>query len=194
MTRIKPGPPMTLANMRQNGVRAVSATCEACGHKADVNVDALPESVHVPKAGQRLRCSQCGGRTISTRPAWRTARRQGVPDFRPERLRCLNRLRRPALDQPRWAPHEMRLAAWSATMPIDFSDEEKDVLLSLAQPVAFGKRPEFLEKVAEQLANYPHRGPGALHQIARAVQRDFVLTSLRTAAEPRPGLKQESMT
>jgi len=37
------GPPMTLANMRANGVRAVIATCEACNHKADVNVDALPE-------------------------------------------------------------------------------------------------------------------------------------------------------
>jgi hypothetical protein len=44
------GPPMTLANMRANGVRAVIATCEACGHKADVNVDALPENVFVPEA------------------------------------------------------------------------------------------------------------------------------------------------
>ena len=40
---------MTLANMRQNGVHAVTATCEACGHKADVNVDALPESLTVPR-------------------------------------------------------------------------------------------------------------------------------------------------
>jgi hypothetical protein len=32
------GPPMTLGNMRQNGVRAVIARCEACGHAADVNV------------------------------------------------------------------------------------------------------------------------------------------------------------
>jgi hypothetical protein len=32
---------MTLANMRQNGVRAVIATCQGCGHKADVNVDAF---------------------------------------------------------------------------------------------------------------------------------------------------------
>lgn len=65
---------MTLANMRQNGVRAVSATCEACGHKADVVVDALPETITVPKAGQRLRCSRCGGKRVSTRPAWHTAR------------------------------------------------------------------------------------------------------------------------
>jgi hypothetical protein len=80
--RSKPGPPMTLANMRANGVRAVTATCANCGRSADVNVDALPENVHVPEAGQRLRCSACGGKTISTRPAWHTARRQGVPDFR----------------------------------------------------------------------------------------------------------------
>jgi hypothetical protein len=33
-------PPMTLANMRSNGVRAVTATCEAYGHKADVIVAA----------------------------------------------------------------------------------------------------------------------------------------------------------
>jgi hypothetical protein len=81
--RSNPGPSMTLSNMRENGVRAVTATCEASGHKADVNVDALPETVTVPKAGQRLRCSACGGKTISTRPAWRTARRAGVPDYRP---------------------------------------------------------------------------------------------------------------
>jgi hypothetical protein len=81
--RSNPGPPMTLANMRANGVHAVSAACEACGHKADVNVDALPETLAVPKAGQRLRCSACGGKTILTRPAWHTARRAGVPDYRP---------------------------------------------------------------------------------------------------------------
>jgi hypothetical protein len=76
--RSKPGPPMTLANMRQNGVRAVSATCQACGHKADISVDALPETLTVPEAGKRFRCGSCGGKTISTRPAWHTAQRQGV--------------------------------------------------------------------------------------------------------------------
>jgi DNA-directed RNA polymerase subunit RPC12/RpoP len=81
--RSKPGPPMSLANMRLNGVRMVTASCANCGRSADVNVDALPERVHVPEAGKRLRCSQCGGKTISTRPAWHTRQRQGVPDFRP---------------------------------------------------------------------------------------------------------------
>jgi hypothetical protein len=61
---------MTLANMRKNGVRAVIAACQACGHKADVNVDALPETIFVPETGRRLRCSQCGGKRIDTRPAW----------------------------------------------------------------------------------------------------------------------------
>jgi hypothetical protein len=73
--RSKPGPPMTLANMRQNGVRSVAATCEACGHKGDVNVDALPETVTVPRAGQHLRCTACGGKRVLTRPAWHTAAR-----------------------------------------------------------------------------------------------------------------------
>ena len=56
--RSKPGPPMTLANMRSNGVRMVTASCANCGRKADVNVDALPETLTVPEAGRRLRCSR----------------------------------------------------------------------------------------------------------------------------------------
>jgi hypothetical protein len=36
--------PMTIANMRRNGLHAVIAACQACGHKADVNVDGLPET------------------------------------------------------------------------------------------------------------------------------------------------------
>ena len=77
--RAKPGPPMSLANMRANGVRAVTATCQACNHSADVNVDLMPETVTVPNVGLSLQCSQCGGKTINTRPAWHTAYRQGVP-------------------------------------------------------------------------------------------------------------------
>lgn len=44
------GPPMTLANMRHNGVRAVIARCEACGHASDVNVDAFAETITVPRS------------------------------------------------------------------------------------------------------------------------------------------------
>ena len=35
--------PMTLANMRANGVRSVIAACASCGRSADVNVDLLPD-------------------------------------------------------------------------------------------------------------------------------------------------------
>jgi hypothetical protein len=74
---------MTLSNMRQNGVRAVTAQCEACNHAADVLVDALPETMHVPHVSRRLRCSQCNGKQINTRPAWHCAQRPGTPDYRP---------------------------------------------------------------------------------------------------------------
>lgn len=67
VAREKPGPPM---NMRKNGVHSVIAGCQACGHKADVNVDALPETIFVPETGCRLRCSQCGGKRIETRMAY----------------------------------------------------------------------------------------------------------------------------
>ncbi|MGO4871779.1 MAG: hypothetical protein ACLPGW_14415 [Roseiarcus sp.] len=77
MTAYK-GPPMTLGNMRENGVRAVTATCEDCGHKADVVVDQFPDTVAVPEARRRLRCSQCDGKRINTRPAWHTAQRAGM--------------------------------------------------------------------------------------------------------------------
>ena len=69
---INVGPPMTLANMRQNGVHAVIARCEACGHAADVNVDALAGTI-LPEVGRRLRYSECGGKRIETRPAWHAA-------------------------------------------------------------------------------------------------------------------------
>src|SRR5258707_15836877 len=36
VAREKPGPPMTLANMRKNGAHSVIAGYQACGHKADV--------------------------------------------------------------------------------------------------------------------------------------------------------------
>ena len=119
--RSKPGPPMTLANMRLNGVRSVIAACANCGRSADVNVDLLPETLTVPETGRRLRCSSCGGKTISTRPAWHTARRPGVPDHRRTaadvltRVYAMQSLRQPGRSrrslhvgfQPR-QPHQLR--------------------------------------------------------------------------------------
>jgi rRNA maturation protein Nop10 len=64
---------VTLADMREKGVYSVIATCEDCGHKSNENVDALPETLVVPEAGLRLRCSQCGGKRIDAQPAWHIA-------------------------------------------------------------------------------------------------------------------------
>ena len=61
--------------------------------------------------------------------------------------------------------------------PLQFTDEEKDLLLTLAAPVAYGQRQEFLRTVAAELANCPDSGPGATYRTARDVQRRFVLTS-----------------
>jgi hypothetical protein len=63
--------PMTLANMRQHGVRSVDAICRSCGHEAVVNVDSLADELPVPDVGLKLKCSQCGGKQIETRPNWR---------------------------------------------------------------------------------------------------------------------------
>jgi hypothetical protein len=41
-------PPMTLANMRANGVSSLSATCEICHHEALMNVDDFEDAVPVP--------------------------------------------------------------------------------------------------------------------------------------------------
>ncbi len=70
-----PGPPMDLANMRDNGVRCLFVTCNKCSHEADVNVDAYPGDLTVPSFEERMKCGQCGSRSISVRPAWHTGTR-----------------------------------------------------------------------------------------------------------------------
>jgi hypothetical protein len=39
---------MTLVNMRENGVRSLSVTCELCHHEVLMNVDAFDDAVLVP--------------------------------------------------------------------------------------------------------------------------------------------------
>ena len=62
-------PPMTLENMRANGVRSVLASC-ACVRDTSVNVDTLSDHASVPDIRFRLRCAKCGGRPSATRPDW----------------------------------------------------------------------------------------------------------------------------
>jgi hypothetical protein len=60
--------------------------------------------------------------------------------------------------------------------PLQLSDDEMTVLMSLAAPIAQHLRPQFLQAVAEELAAKRQAGEigeGLVHRTARAVQRQF---------------------
>jgi hypothetical protein len=64
--------PMTLGNMRQNGVRSIAIFCRGrgCYHQSVLNVDHMPEDLEVPSLGRRMRCAACGHLGAETRPNW----------------------------------------------------------------------------------------------------------------------------
>jgi hypothetical protein len=64
------GPPMTLANMRENGVRSLWVVCPLCHHEAVVNVDSFEPDVAVPAFGPRMVCTGCGIIGADVRPNW----------------------------------------------------------------------------------------------------------------------------
>ena len=64
------GPPMTLANMRQQGVRSLWVVCELCHHEAVMNVDRFGDRVPVPAFGPRMVCTSCGIVGAHARPNW----------------------------------------------------------------------------------------------------------------------------
>ena len=63
------GPPMDLANMRDNGVRSLAVFCLDCHHRATVNVDDYPGHLAVKSFEARMAC-KCGGRRVDVRPDW----------------------------------------------------------------------------------------------------------------------------
>ena len=64
------GPPMTLANMRENGVRSLWVVCPLCHHEAVVNVDGFGPDVAVPAFGPHMVCTGCGIIGADVRPNW----------------------------------------------------------------------------------------------------------------------------
>ena len=72
------GLPMTVSNMRSNGVTHLTATCLDCRHSAEIDAERLADDTAVPEAGRRMVCSACGGKRIETRPAWHTMNRPGM--------------------------------------------------------------------------------------------------------------------
>jgi transposase len=77
--RQPPGPPMTLGDMRELGVRNLIAFClnDACRHQALINVDAYPADTEVPWFARKVVCNKCGarGRHIDVRPIGKSNRR-----------------------------------------------------------------------------------------------------------------------
>ena len=71
MRRDEPIEPMTLGNMRQNGVRRLFVTCSACGYHTEVNVDRWPDEVPVPSFGPQMRCTKCGKLGATAIPNWK---------------------------------------------------------------------------------------------------------------------------
>ncbi len=64
------GRPMTLDNMRANGVCALAVYCERCHHHAGLDVSDYADDVPVPAFGPRMVCTRCGAIGADARPNW----------------------------------------------------------------------------------------------------------------------------
>jgi hypothetical protein len=67
----EPIEPMTLENMRHNGVRSLDIQCKQCRHRVILNVDHLPGDLTVPSFGPRMVCTKCGTIGADVRPNWK---------------------------------------------------------------------------------------------------------------------------
>jgi hypothetical protein len=65
------GPPMTLGNMRANGVQPLDVCCWLCHHRTILSADPWPDHVPVPSFGPRMVCTRCGIVGADARPNWR---------------------------------------------------------------------------------------------------------------------------
>jgi hypothetical protein len=68
-------PPMTLGNMRANGIHCLSVYCRSCHHQVHFNVDHMPDHVAVPSIGRRMVCTRCGLVGADARPDWNELKR-----------------------------------------------------------------------------------------------------------------------
>ena len=64
------GAPMTLGNMRQNGVRRLDVSCRQCHHSSVLDVDQYSDDVLLPSFGPRMVCTFCGTIGCDARPNW----------------------------------------------------------------------------------------------------------------------------
>jgi hypothetical protein len=62
--------PITLGNMRANGVRSLSVSCWLRHRGAVLAVDRWPDATPVPSFGPRMVCTGCGIVGAEVRPNW----------------------------------------------------------------------------------------------------------------------------
>jgi hypothetical protein len=70
--------PMTLGNMRSNGVRTLAVSCWNCHHEAVLSAEPWPDHVPVPSFGPRMVCTQCGITGADARPNWKRPERESL--------------------------------------------------------------------------------------------------------------------
>jgi hypothetical protein len=75
-----PSLPMTLGNMRAQGVHRLIAFCrnDACRHQTVIDVSTYPAETPVPWFRSKVKCGKCGGKRVDVRPNWKEA--PGMPD------------------------------------------------------------------------------------------------------------------
>ena len=73
------GPPMTLGNMRANGVRRLAISCWQCHHNTVFDVDCFSDDIPVPSFGPRMLCTYCGAIGCDARPNWADLGPRGGP-------------------------------------------------------------------------------------------------------------------
>jgi hypothetical protein len=68
-----PGPPMTLANMRRQGVRGLNAVCldPGCRHELIFSADDYPGDTELSWFKSRMVCAKCGGKRLDVQPNWK---------------------------------------------------------------------------------------------------------------------------
>jgi hypothetical protein len=68
-----PGPPMTLGNMRELGVRGLAVYClnHACRHQTIISADDYADEIEIPSFSRRMKCSKCGSKNVDVRPNWK---------------------------------------------------------------------------------------------------------------------------
>jgi hypothetical protein len=69
--RSEVGQPMSLGNMRANGVRSLDVSCWQCHHRTILRADPWPDHVPVPSFGPRMVCTRCGIVGADARPNWK---------------------------------------------------------------------------------------------------------------------------